>query len=71
LAKIFNNDAPFSPRGAGEEHRGSATGMANDTNYSGKEAGYAGCSNIFMVHRDEFKAVLTTASAGRPRVEHS
>ena len=31
LAKIFDNDAPFSPRGADVERRGSAMGMADNT----------------------------------------
>ena len=35
--------------------------MADDTNYSEKEAGCAGCSNIFIVHRDAFKAAVGDA----------
>jgi len=61
LEKIFDNDAPFSPRGAGVERRGSATGMADDTNYLGKEASCAGGSNIFIVHSGEFKTVVGDA----------
>jgi gluconolactonase len=61
LAKIFDNDAPFSARGAGVERRGSAMGMADDINYLGEEASCAGGSNIFIVHRDEFKPVVGDA----------
>jgi gluconolactonase len=43
------------------ERRGSAIGMADDTNYSGKEAVCAGGSNIFIVHSHEFKAVVGDA----------
>ncbi len=35
--------------------------MADDTNYLGKEARCAGGSNIFIVHSDEFKAVVGDA----------
>jgi gluconolactonase len=35
--------------------------MADDTNYLGKEVGCAGGSNIFIVHRDEFQAVVGDA----------
>ncbi len=43
------------------ERRGSAMDMADDTNYSGKEAYYAGSSNTFIVHSGEFKAVVGDA----------
>ncbi len=43
------------------ERRGSAMGMADDTNHSGKEAYCAGSSNIFIVHSSEFKAVVGDA----------
>jgi len=43
------------------ERRGSAMGMADDTNYLGKEASCAGGSNIFIVYSSEFKAAVGDA----------
>ncbi len=61
MAKIVDNDAPFSSHGAGVERRGSATDMADDTHNSGKDTSSAGGSNIFTLHCSEFKAVLGDA----------
>jgi gluconolactonase len=61
VAEILDNDASFSPQGAGVERRGSAMGMADDTNHLGKEASCAGGSNIFIVYSGEFKAAVGDA----------